>query len=86
MVYYQLSLYVYSIGSEYIVNPMGFSECSLADEQHEGQLFYRRIFKNPLTFTNNGDWGYFKDAYDAGNYCDKFDLIIEKDVPIRRHG
>jgi hypothetical protein len=75
---YRFILYVVSIDTEYYVTPQGFSECSLADEQHEGQLFYRRIFKNPLIFTNPLDWAYFKNPYDLGNYCEQFGFYIEK--------
>jgi hypothetical protein len=61
------------------VFPEGFFAGSFKYEQEEGQLFFRRNYNGELSFRSS-DYEYIKSRYDAGNYCDIYELLIEKKV------
>jgi hypothetical protein len=61
------------------VTPSGFFDGSFKDEQSEGQLFFRRKLDADLSFSGS-DYAYIKYRYDLGNYCDIYELLIEKKV------
>lgn len=59
------------------VFPEGFFAGSFKYEQEDGQLFFRRKYDGKLSFRGY-DYNYIKDRYDLGNYCDIYELLIEK--------
>lgn len=61
------------------VFPEGFYAGSFKYEQQEGQLFFKRSYNGDLSFRGS-DYIYLKNRYDAGNYCDIYELLIEKKV------
>lgn len=61
------------------VFPEGFYAGSFKYEQEEGQLFFRRNYNGDLSFRGS-DYDYIKSRYDTGNYCDVYELLIEKRV------
>jgi hypothetical protein len=63
----------------FYLTPYGINKCSFVDVQVEGQLFFRREFKGELIFKDE-DYGYMKDRYDNGYYCDYYEILIEKKI------
>lgn len=57
--------------------PAGFFDGSFKYEQQEGQLFFRVKYEGSLIFKGS-DYAYFKTRYDLNEYCDIYEILIEK--------
>lgn len=61
------------------VFPEGFFQGSFKDLKEEGQAFFRREYTGELAFRGD-DYIYIKGRYDLSNYCDVYELLIERKV------